>query len=70
MPSLIVLIRPALSRHPTVDIMVVGDFNVHHKEWLVHSHSTDASGVSAFNFAMSHDLTQIISAPTNSGWSS
>ena len=26
--------------------------NVHHKEWLVHSHSTDALGVNAFNFAM------------------
>lgn len=54
----------ALSRHPTAEIMVFGDFNVHHKEWLVHSHSTDTSGVSAFNFALSQDLTQIISAPT------
>ena len=46
----------ALSRHPTAEIIVFGDFNVHHKEWLIRSHSTDAPGVSAFNFALSYDI--------------
>ena len=43
----------ALAQHSTADTMVFGVFDVHHKEWLVHSHSTDALGVNAFNFAMS-----------------
>ena len=54
----------ALYRHSTPDIMVFRDFNVHHKEWFVHSCCTDAPAVSAFNFAVSHDLTRIISALT------
>ena len=43
---------------------VFGDFNVHNREWLIHSRSTDTSGLAAQEFALSHSLTQIVTSPT------
>ena len=41
----------------------MGDFNVHHIEWL-HSNTTDVGGREAFDFSISHELEQIIQHPT------
>lgn len=57
-------IDSALSLHPSADIFVFGDFNVHHSEWLKHSPSTDAAGINASNFAISQNLTQTVDFPT------
>ena len=46
------------------DIIVCGDFNARNPDWLVHSHTTDAAGLSCHDFAMSQDLTQIVGFPT------
>ena len=45
--------------------MSLGDFNVHHKEWLVHSNKTTAEGRHYHEFALAYDLTQIVNKPTH-----
>ena len=54
----------ALSKHPTVNVFVFGDFNVHHVEWLKHSRGTDQPGEYSFNFYITHDLTQSVDFST------
>ena len=51
-----------MSLHPNADILVFGDFNVHHQEWLIHSNNL--SGLEAYNFSISQSLTQIVDFPT------
>ena len=57
-------IDKALIAHPNTEIVVAGDFNIHHNEWLTHSTFTDAPGIAAFNLSISHNLTQLINFPT------
>ena len=33
-----------LSINPSVNVFVFGDFNVHHKDWFIHSGGTDRPG--------------------------
>ena len=51
------------SKYPASELIVVGDFNVHHIDWLGSS-STDVEGTRAKLFADSHNLSQIVSQPT------
>ena len=53
------------SLHPNADILVFGDFNVHHQEWLIHSNGIDLSGVEAYKFSISQSWTQIVDFPTS-----
>ncbi|MPC41506.1 hypothetical protein E2C01_035100 [Portunus trituberculatus] len=48
--------------YPFVEISILGDFNVHHQLWLS-SPFTDHSGELAFNFAILHDLQQLVQHP-------
>ena len=57
-------IDAALHMFPSATISVFGDFNAHHKDWLIHSRSTDTAGVAAFNFALCHNFTQLVTSPT------
>ena len=41
-----------------------GDFNIHHKDWLIYSGGTDRPGELCYNFSISNDLTQIVNFPT------
>ena len=43
---------------------VLGDFNVHHKDWLTYSGGTDRSGELCNSFSISNDLTQMVNFPT------
>ena len=52
-----------LTSHPHAEVLYMGDFNVHHIEWL-HSNTTDVGGREAFDFSISHELEQIIQHPT------
>ena len=45
-------------------MFVLGDFNVHHKDWLTYLDGTDRSGELCYNFPVSHDLSQMINFPT------
>jgi len=56
-------IDQALSFYPSANIIVIGDFNAHHTEWLGSS-STDPAGNKAQNFCLSQSLTQIVNFPT------
>ena len=44
-----------LIHHPSANICVFGDFNVHHVQWLVHSNHTDNVGVECYNFSLAHE---------------
>ena len=57
-------IDKALSVHPTANIFVFGDFNAHHSDWLTYSNGTNLPGERSYNFAISHDLVQIVNCPT------
>ena len=50
----------AFSQHPTANIFVCGDFNVHHKDWLPNHNKTDEAGKSACAFSVSQGLIQMV----------
>ena len=52
-----------LSKFPFSEIIILGDFNVHHHLWLSSSH-TDQPGELAFNFSVLNNLEQLIQHPT------
>ena len=52
-----------LSSHPRAEVFYIGDFNVHHTDWLKSTH-TDVVGIEAFHFSISNELEQIIKHPT------
>ena len=52
-----------ISSSPSAEIIVLGDFNVHHREWL-YSRRTDAAGERAFEFCLENDFTQLVQYPT------
>ena len=54
-----------MSVHPTASIHICGDYNIHHKEWLIHSNKTTAEGRHCHDFALAYDLTQIVDKPTH-----
>ena len=53
-----------LSINPSANVFVFGEFNVHHKDWLIYSGGTDRHGELCYNFFISNDLTQIVNFPT------
>ena len=52
-----------LTKHPHAEVLYIGDFNVHHTDWLQSTH-TDVGGIEAFHFSISNELEQIIKHPT------
>ena len=53
-----------LAKYPSAQVAIFGDFNVHNKEWLTFSRTTDTNGQAAEAFAISQNLVQIVSCPT------
>ena len=49
----------ALASYPSANIIVLGDFNAHHTEWL-NSVTTDTVGIHSLKFSISQNLTQVI----------
>ena len=45
-------------------MFVFGDFNVHHKDWLIYPGGTDRQGELCYNFAISNDPTRMVNFPT------
>ena len=52
-----------LSSHPRAEVLYIGDFSVHHTDWLKSTY-TDVGGIEAFHFSISNKLEQIIKHPT------
>ena len=48
---------------PSAELVFIGDFNGHHREWLGHS-DTNEAGREAHSFALSHGLTQLVRQTT------
>ena len=53
-----------LERYPSAELVVLGDFNGHHTEWLGSSRPTNSAGWAAYEFALVNGLTQLVSEPT------
>ena len=53
-------IDEVLSINPSANVFVFGDFNVHHKDWLIYSGGTNRPGEFCYNFCISNDLTQMV----------
>ena len=56
-------IDDVFSINPSLDVLVFGNFNVHHKDWVTHSGGTDRPGELCHNFPISNDLTQVVNFP-------
>ncbi|KAL7636426.1 UNVERIFIED_CONTAM: hypothetical protein RMT77_013201 [Armadillidium vulgare] len=52
------------SSRPNIEVLYLGDFNVHNTEWLGSSH-TDPGGEEAESFSILNDLEQLIKEPTH-----
>ena len=44
----------------SANVFVLGDFNIHHKDWLTYSDGTDSHGELCYNFSILNDLTQMV----------
>ena len=53
-------IHEVLLINPSDNVIVVGDFNIDHKDWLTYSGGTYRPGEFCYNFPISNDLTQIV----------
>ena len=42
-------IDKVLSINPSANVFVFGDFNIHHKDWLIYSGETDRAGELCYN---------------------
>ena len=47
-----------LTKHPHAEVLYIGDFNVHHTDWLQSTH-TDVGGIGTFHFSISNELEQL-----------
>ena len=58
--------RFSRSTHPLLSATqpILGDFNVHHKDWLTYSGGAYRRGELCYNFFISNDLTQMFVFPT------
>ena len=57
-------IDEVLSINPSVNVLVFGDFNIYHKDWLTYSGGTDKPRELCYNFSISNDLTQMVNVTT------
>ena len=57
-------IDEVFSINPSTTVFVFGDTNVHRKDWVTFSGSTDRSGELCYNFSVSNDLTQMVNFST------
>ena len=57
-------IDEVLSINPSANVVVFGNFNIHHKDWLTCCGRTDRPGEFCHNFSISNYLTQMVNFPT------
>ena len=57
-------IDEVLSINPSANVFVLGELNIHHKDWLTYSGGTNRPGELCYNFSVSNDVTQIVNFPT------
>ncbi|XP_059056926.1 uncharacterized protein LOC131850642 [Achroia grisella] len=52
-----------LEQYPSANLVILGDFNAHHTEWL-RSRITDHAGRTAHEFALAYGFSQLVHSPT------
>ncbi|XP_022831849.1 uncharacterized protein LOC111360210 [Spodoptera litura] len=52
-----------IEQYPFAELVILGDFNAHHTEWLS-SRSTDCAGRCAHEFALAYGFSQLVHSPT------
>ena len=57
-------IKNVLWINPSLNVFVLGDFSIHHKDWLNYSGETDRLKEICCNFSISNDLIQMVNFPT------
>ena len=57
-------IDEVLSNNLSANVFVSGDFNIHHKDWLIYSGRTDRLGELCYIFSISNNLTQMVNFST------
>ena len=57
-------IDEVLPINSSANVFVFGDFNVHHKDWLIYSGRTERPGELCYNFSFSNDLSKMVNFPT------
>ena len=57
-------INEFLSINPSANVLIFGNFNIHHKDWLNYSGETDRPGEPCYNFSISNELNQMVNFPT------
>ena len=57
-------IDEVFSINSSANMLLPGDFNIHHKDWLIYSGGTNTSGELCYNFSISNDLIQMVNFPT------
>ena len=58
-------IDEVLSINLSSNVLIFGEFNIHHKDWLTYSDGNDRPGELYYNsLVISNDLTQIVNFPT------
>ena len=62
--SILSNIDEVLLINPFANVFVFGDFNVHHKDWLIYYGGTDQPSELCYNFSISNDFTQLVNFPT------
>ena len=62
--SILSNIDEVLLINPFANVFVFGDFNVHHKDWLIYSGGIDQPSELCYNFSISNDFTQLVNFPT------
>ena len=53
-------IEEVKSINPSANMLVFGDFNVRHKNWLTFSGGTDRFGGPCYIFSISNEVTQMV----------
>ena len=48
----------------SANVLIFGEFDVHHKDWLTYSDGTVRPGELCYNFSVSNSLTQIVNFHT------
>ena len=51
--------------NPSANLFVVGDFNLHYKDWLACSGGTDRPGKLCYDFSIWKEFTQMVKFPTH-----
>ncbi|XP_045447831.1 uncharacterized protein LOC123656168 [Melitaea cinxia] len=54
----------ARERYPSAQLVILGDFNAHHQEWLYPYQVTDHAGREVRKLALTLDLTQLVNCAT------